>query len=349
MEQSPATGEEEKFMRLAIAAARRGLGLTHPNPAVGAVIVKNRRVIATGWHRTAGGPHAEIDAIQKLSAAARHGATIFVTLEPCSTHGRTPPCTDALIRSGIVRVIYGTRDPNPKHGGRADRLLGDAGIIVRSGVLADECAAINSAWNKWILTGLPLVIAKTGMSLDGHITSPPGRRWITSNAARADAMRLRADCDAIIVGGETVRTDNPRLTIRGLKSARPQPLRVVWTRSSPIPPDCHLLNDSHRERTIVYRNAPLRSVLRDLGKKGVQQVLIEGGGRVLGEAFHRRLVDKIVFYIAPKLIGGPVPAVAGRGAASNGDAIRLENASYKLIGGDIRIMADVRPASSSDS
>lgn len=349
MEHPPATGEEEKFMRLAIAAARRGLGLTRPNPAVGAVIVKNRRVLATGWHRAAGGPHAEIDAMRKLSASALRGATIFITLEPCSTHGRTPPCTDAIIRSGIVRVIYGTRDPNPKHGGRADRLLGDAGITVRSGILADECAAINPAWNKWIRTGLPLVVAKTGMSLDGRITTPPGRRWITSNAARADAMRLRASCDAIIVGGETVRTDNPRLTIRGLGRGHVQPLRVVWTRSSPIPPHCHLLTDAHRERTIIYRNAPLRKVLRDLGKKGVQQVLIEGGGRVLGEAFDRRLVDRIVFYIAPKLIGGPVPAIAGRGADSNEDAFRIENTTYQLIGGDIRITGDVRPASSSDS
>jgi len=333
--------EDEKFMRQALEAARKGLGQTHPNPAVGAVIVSRGRVLATGWHRAAGQPHAEIEAIRSLPSAARaKGATIYVTLEPCSTHGRTPPCTRAIIEAGFSTVVYGARDPDPRHRGRADRILRRHGITVRAGVLGGECASLNADWNKWIATGLPFVISKAGLSLDGRIASPPGRRWITSAAARADAMALRASCDAVIVGGETVRTDNPKLTIRGIRGAK-QPWRVVWMRSGDLPAGCHLLSDKHRDRTIVYRGKSVAWMLKDLGRRGCKRVLIEGGGYLHGAAFDAGLVDRIVFYVAPVLMGGPVPAIGGRGAGDNAEGLRLKNPRYTLIGGDLRIEGDL--------
>lgn len=329
--------EDIKFMEAALLEARKGIGHTHPNPAVGAVIVKGRRVLSRGWHRAAGCPHAEVDAIKGLkNPKDANGSTLYVTLEPCSTHGRTPPCTEAITRAGIRRVVYGACDPNPRHAGRADGILLAAGIPVTSGVLAAECAAINESWNKWIATGIPFVIAKAGMSLDGRISSPPGRRWITSQASRRDAMLLRASCGAVLVGGETVRTDNPRLTLRGMPGAK-QPLRVVWTKSGNLSSDSRIFIDRHRARTIIFKGMSLRRALLELGKMGVTSVLVEGGGRTLGEAFDRELVDRAVFYLAPVLTGGPVAAVGGTGASSNESGWCLENPCYRMTGGDVRI------------
>ena len=334
---TPSIREDIKFLRAALLEAASGSGQTHPNPAVGAVVVKKNRILARGWHRAAGCPHAEIEALRALkNISDARGATLYVTLEPCSTHGRTPPCTQAIIAAGIRRVVYGARDPNPSHAGRADRILKKAGVAVTRGILAKECALLNEAWNKWIATGFPFVVAKAGMSLDGCIASPPGRRWITSEESRLDAMRLRASCGAILVGGETVRADNPRLTIRGIPSAF-QPWRAIWTRSGKLPRTSHLFTDEFREKTLVYKNVPLREVLKDLGAKGVESVLIEGGGHTLGEAFDQRLVDRVVFYVAPALIGGGVPAIAGRGAGSNEEGLRLSDATYQRIGPDLKI------------
>jgi len=326
-----------KMMRLALKEAQKGIGNTSPNPAVGAVLVKNGRVLAKGWHQAAGCPHAEIEALRSLkNKSSAKGATIYVTLEPCSTHGRTPPCCESIIASGITRVVYGARDPNPKHAGGADTILRQSGIEVLSGVMELECASLNRAWNKWIHTGLPYVVAKTGMSLDGRIGSPKGRRWITSEASRKDAMQLRATSGAILVGAETVRADNPSLTVRGIP-VKQQPLRIVWSRSGNLPSDCHLLTDEHREKTLVFEGKSLREVLQDLGRRGIEQVLIEGGGRTLGEAFDEGLVDHIVFYVAPVLIGGETPSVGGSGVENNERAIRLLNPTYTRIGDDIRI------------
>ena len=334
---TPSIREDIKFLRAALLEAASGSGQTHPNPAVGAVVVKKNRILARGWHRAAGCPHAEIEALRALkNISDARGATLYVTLEPCSTHGLTPPCTQAIIAAGIRRVVYGARDPNPSHAGRADRILKKAGVAVTRGILAKECALLNEAWNKWIATGFPFVVAKAGMSLDGCIASPPGRRWITSEESRLDAMRLRASCGAILVGGETVRADNPRLTIRGIPSAF-QPWRAIWTRSGKLPRTSHLFTDEFREKTLVYKNVPLREVLKDLGAKGVESVLIEGGGHTLGEAFDQRLVDRVVFYVAPALIGGGVPAIAGRGAGSNEEGLRLSDATYQRIGPDLKI------------
>jgi diaminohydroxyphosphoribosylaminopyrimidine deaminase/5-amino-6-(5-phosphoribosylamino)uracil reductase len=332
--------DDEAFMRLAIREAKRGIGRTSPNPVVGAVIVKNGRVLAKGWHRKAGMPHAEIEAIRALrNPSDAKGATIYVTLEPCCTHGRTPPCTDAIIAAGFARVVFGATDPNPAHAGRAISVLKKASIATTHGVLAAECTALNAAFNHWITRGLPLVIAKAGLSLDGRLARPPGEgQWLTSEASRRDAMWLRAKVDAILIGAGTLRTDNPRLTLRGVRGR--QPLRVVVTRSGRLPKDAHLFTDEHRERTLVYLRKTLRTVLRDLAKRGCTSVLLEGGGELLGAAFDAGLVNRVVFYLAPLLCGGP-KVIGGKGAAASASAPRIANPQFRRIGPDVVIEGDI--------
>lgn len=327
---------DELFMREALTEARQGIGKTFPNPAVGAVVVKNGRLLARGWHRAAGRPHAEVEALHPLSPRQSRGATLYVTLEPCSTTGRTPPCTEAIIRAGISRVVYGTKDPNPHHAGRAAKILRHAGVSVTETCLAPECAALNADWNKWITTGLPYVVAKAGFTLDGRIASPPGRRWITSPAARHDVMRLRATMQAIMVGGETVRVDNPRLTVRGVQ-VKEQPWRAVWTRSGNLPARAHLFTDAQRHRTVVFQNISLKKALHELGRHGVMRVLLEGGAGLLGEAFDRNLVDEVCFYLAPVLSGGPTPVTGGKGVADHHTAPRLAEVTCRRIGPDVRM------------
>ena len=223
----------ETWMRLALREARRGVGRTSPNPAVGAAIVSAQgRLLAKGWHRGAGSPHAEIEAIRRLARPGlARGATLFVTLEPCSTHGRTPPCVDAIIAAGFARVVVAATDPNPAHAGRGLQLLAAAGIEVIPGVLAAEATALNRAFNKWIVTGLPFVIAKCALSVAGRITRLPSEGpWLTSERSRADVHRLRAQVDAILIGAGTLRADNPRLTVRGVRGMRGarQPWRVIF-------------------------------------------------------------------------------------------------------------------------
>lgn len=326
-------------MRAALQEAAKGSGHTSPNPAVGAVIVSGGKIIARGWHRKAGMPHAEIEALKKTRNA--RGATLYVTLEPCSTHGRTPPCTAAIIAAGLSRVVIGAIDPNPSHAGRAVRILKKAGIAVETGILEQECRELNRYFNKWIVSKMPYVIAKAGMTLDGRIARPPGEgQWITSSASRAHAHKLRARVDAILVGAETVRTDDPKLTVRGIPGAR-QPWRVVMTRTGNLPSDAHLFTDEHKDRTLVFKNKPLRAVLRHLGAMQVTSVLIEGGGRILGQAFDRHLVDAVHFYIAPLLAGGPKVAIGDRGAGSSAEAARIKNPHYEKIGGDIHMSGEV--------
>ena len=336
---------DEEFMRLALREAERGIGLTSPNPAVGALVVKDGEIIGKGWHRRAGEPHAEIEAIHDLpKPAMAKGATLYVTLEPCCTHGRTPPCTDAIIAAGFRRVVFGATDPNPLHAGSAIAILRRARINVTEGVLAEECTALNAGFNKWITQGLPLVIAKAGLSLDGRLTRPPAEgQWLTSQPSRADAMKLRAQVDAILIGAGTLRADDPLLTVRGVAGfEEKQPLRVVITRNGHLPKEARLFNDEHRARTLVYRAKPLRQVLHNLGRRGCTSVMIEGGGELLGSAFDARVVDRIHFYVAPLLCGGPA-VIGGRGAASTPESVALKNVSYRRIGPDLRITGDVLP------
>jgi diaminohydroxyphosphoribosylaminopyrimidine deaminase/5-amino-6-(5-phosphoribosylamino)uracil reductase len=333
----PQQSTHEKIMRAALLEAKKGLGTTSPNPAVGAVLVWRNRIIARGHHRRAGGDHAEVDCLRKLDDPIPAEAVLYVTLEPCSTRGRTAPCANYIIQRGVRRVVIGAVDPNPKHRGRAIGLLGAAGVDIRTGVLEGESTRLNEAFNKWIVTGEPFVTAKCGMSLDGYLTRPPGEtRWLTSESSRAHAHQLRALVDAIIVGAETIRRDNPRLTVRkGLRRA--QPWRVILTKSGRLPQNATIFRDSAKERTVVYRNRSLRAVLRDLGRREITSVLIEGGGDVLSQALDQRLIDKVQIYIAPLFTGGNVLAFGASGAASTQQSLRLDSPRYERIGQDICI------------
>src|SRR6266478_1628050 len=324
---------DEEFMRAALNEAKKALGQTSPNPAVGAVLVIDNRIVAKGHHREAGGDHAEIECLRDFGARVPARATLYVTLETCSTAGRTAPCTDAIIKAGIKNVVVGAPDVNPHHSGKGIMQLRNAGVKVREGVLADECARLNETFNKWIVSGRPFVIAKCGMSLDGRLTRPAGEpRWITDRSARRHANKLRAHVDAVLVGADTVRMDNPRLTVRGVRRARRQPWRVVLTRSGNLPRPAHLFSDRFASRTLIYRGKSLAAVLKNLGKRGITSVLIEGGGEVLGQALDARLIDKVQLYLGPILTGGPVIAFPGRGAENTANAMRLRCVRYQRIG-----------------
>jgi len=319
-------------MRAALKEAKKAQGQTSPNPAVGAVLVIDNRIVARGHHRGAGHDHAEIECLRNFADDAPARATLYVTLEPCSTVGRTAPCTTAIIRAGVKNVVVGTADVNPRHRGRGMTQLRNAGVKVRDGILAEECARLNEGFNKWIVTGRPFVIAKCGMSLDGRLTRRPGEpRWITGFGARRHAHQLRSHVDAVIVGAETVRLDNPRLTVRGMRHTK-QPWRVVLTRSGNLPPKARLFSDRRAARTLVYKRTDLVVVLEDLGKRNVTSVLIEGGGEVLGQALDAHLIDQVQLYLGPILTGGPVIAFSGRGANATQTAIHLDAVSYRRIG-----------------
>jgi diaminohydroxyphosphoribosylaminopyrimidine deaminase/5-amino-6-(5-phosphoribosylamino)uracil reductase len=321
-------------LRRALELARLGAGLTLPNPRVGAVLARGGRVVGEGWHRRAGGPHAEVNAVAdaKKRGHAVEGATLYVTLEPCSTQGRTPPCTGLILREKIGRVVFAATDPNPVHAGAATRLLRGAGVEVSSGLMAEEAAAMNRDFNWWIVRRRPWVVAKIALSLDGRIVAPAGDgRWLTSVAARRVAHELRWESDAILIGAETARQDNSRLTVRlPGQRGKAQPWRVVVTRSGKLPRELHLFSDRHRDRTLVFKNQNLEEVVATLGARGVSHLLIEGGGEVLSEALRRNLVNEVGFFIAPAVMGTVVRAVKKLEAA-----LRLREVSYQMVGLDL--------------
>jgi diaminohydroxyphosphoribosylaminopyrimidine deaminase / 5-amino-6-(5-phosphoribosylamino)uracil reductase len=329
---------DERYMRLALRQARKGLGKTSPNPAVGTVLVRDGAILSTGWHQRAGGPHAEIEALSALpNPESAAGATLYVTLEPCSTTGRTPPCTEAIIRAKIGRVVIGAIDPNPRHQGRGLEQLRMAGIAVTTGVLETESVLLNVGFNKWITTGMPWVIAKVAQSLDGRITRPANETQQLSNSRSVGLVQsLRATVDAILVGAETVRRDNPRLTVR--TSAREtQPWRIVMTRSGNLPGDAILLTDEYRDRTLVYRGTGWFDVLKGLGDKGVTRLLVEGGGDILGQLHDLRLLDELWCFVTPMLTAGNKLSFAGAGVENMADASRLQGIRYKRIGNDLLV------------
>jgi diaminohydroxyphosphoribosylaminopyrimidine deaminase/5-amino-6-(5-phosphoribosylamino)uracil reductase len=333
---------DERYMRVALCQARKGLGTTSPNPVVGAVIVRQRQILSTGYHHEAGGPHAEIEAISRLeSSEDAAGATLYVTLEPCSTYGKTPPCTEAIIGMKFSRVVIGAIDPNPQHQSRGCEQLRKAGIIVTPGILETECTQLNCGFNKWITTGMPWVIAKVAQSLDGRITRPPGEpRWLSNSRSQRLVQRFRSTVDAILVGAETLRRDDPQLTVRTIKRVV-QPWRVVVTRSGNLPGKARMFLDEFADRTIVYRNRDWKNILVDLGKKGVTRLLIEGGGQVLGQLLDEGRIDEVWCFIAPLLTGGDTPSFGGRGIPKSSDAFSLDPVCYKRIGNDVLITGRV--------
>ncbi|HAH05557.1 MAG TPA: bifunctional diaminohydroxyphosphoribosylaminopyrimidine deaminase/5-amino-6-(5-phosphoribosylamino)uracil reductase RibD [Elusimicrobia bacterium] len=311
-------------MERALALARRGLYGAHPNPMVGAVVVKGGRTVGEGFHRRFGGPHAEVEALRRAGRSAR-GATLYVTLEPCSTWGKTPPCTDAILRAGVGEVIFGANDPNPAHRGRALRLLRAAGVKARGGLLGEKCRALNEAFEKHQRTGLPFVTLKAAQSVDGRIADADGRaRWISSRESRIEAHRLRAQADAVLAGVNTVLQDDPRLDVRHVRAWR-QPLAVILDSSLRTPPDAKVVRAGRallattrraarrkpavRAELLILPQDPsgrvsLPALLRELGRRGVGHVLVEGGGTVIGSFLREGLADRLVVFLAPMVIGG---------------------------------------------
>jgi diaminohydroxyphosphoribosylaminopyrimidine deaminase/5-amino-6-(5-phosphoribosylamino)uracil reductase len=331
-------------MALALAEARKGVGRTAPNPPVGAVVVGGGVLLGSGWHRAAGQPHAEVealrDAVARHGAACLRGAGVYVSLEPCSTEGRTPACTAGLIEAGVARVVYACDDPHPAHAGRAAGILREAGIEVASGVMEREAADLIRPFAKVLREGLPWVVWKIAMTMDGRITRPGSEsRWISGEESRADVMRLRGQADAILTSGETVRRDLPALTIRGEGGeGRSQPWRVVFTDApASLPREAPLFSDEWSARTLVRPRADLAGSLRRLvAEQGVLSVLVEAGG-VFGSAlFEAGLVDEVVVYFAPMLAGGGVPALGGTGLPAS---LRLGEVCFERFGDDIRLRA----------
>jgi len=364
-------------MRFALRHARRGYGATSPNPMVGAVLVNAGKIIGRGWHRRAGLPHAEIEALRDAQKRGHNprGATLYVTLEPCSTHGRTPPCTDAIIRAGIKKVVIGATDPNPKHSGKAFKILRRAGIEVAHGVLSGECVELNEAFNHWIIHRTPFVTVKVAMTLDGKIATAGGEsKWITGKQARMHGMKLRQRCDAILVGINTVLADNPSLTFRKLNAEggrrNEKPLRrIVLDSVARTPLDAKVVNDEHASWTtiVVGPRAPKKRVtalakrskiliaplkksaidlprlLKKLGAENVTSLLVEGGGEVNASFLTGGLAQRVAFFYAPKILGGrdSRKGVAGDGAKSLGEIIQLREVEWRKIGEDLMLTATV--------
>lgn len=347
---------DRTWMRQALALARRGAGLTRPNPPVGAVVVKHGRKIGQGWHKQAGGPHAEIFALRQAGRAAR-GATLYVTLEPCSTFGRTPPCTRAILQAGIRRVVVGSSDPNPRHAGRGLRILRRAGIQVNLGACAEEAARLIAPFACHMRRRRPFLTLKLGLTLDGRIADRSrSSRWITGPEAREEVQAMRRAADAILVGAGTVRHDNPSLWPR--PDGGRNPWRIVAVRSGPLPLSAQLFTDEHAARTIVaapkgWRPAlaarirrtgatvlelpPRRllpELLAELGRRGLLHVLCEGGGDLAGALIQADLVDEMCLFLSPLLLGGAVGAT-GSASWTLPQAPRLVRTSAIPIGSDL--------------
>lgn len=365
-------GQAERFMRLALSLAARAKGRTAPNPMVGAVVVRGGRLVGQGYHRRAGGPHAEVAALRQAGRRAR-GGTLFVTLEPCNHQGRTPPCCDAVIRSGVKTVVVASRDPNPITNGRGFARLRRAGIRVRCGLLEAEARRLNAPFEKVMIRRLPFVIAKVGQSLDGKIATATGQsRWITGARARRLAHALRRDVDAVLVGVNTILRDDPRLSVRALRGRPGWPIKVILDSRLRTPASARCLSarpsaptliattrraSRVKARALERRGAtllwfkpdrdgyvPLRPLLGALARQGVQSILIEGGGEVLASAFQERLVDRVVWCISPILIGGrQAPgALGGVGINRLRQAVRLEELTVRRLGPDVCIEGRVK-------
>lgn len=357
---------EEVFMRRALALARRGYPA--PNPMVGAVLVKDGRIVGEGYHHRAGQPHAEVEALRKAGEQSR-GATLYVTLEPCSHWGRTPPCADALIEAGVRCVYAAMQDPNPQVAGRGFEKLRQAGIEVHVGVLEPQARQLNEIFVKYHTTGMPFVTVKAAMSLDGKIATRTGdSKWITDEPAHRLVHHLRARHDAIMVGIGTVLEDNPLLTVRLPRIKEPlRRLRVIADSRLRCPDDARILNveeaptliattpsassarvESLRKRGVEVEILPadeagrvdLCALMQLLAQRGVTGVLCEGGGTLIAGLIARKLVDKVIFFYAPYLIGGrdAPTAVEGEGFGLVSDCLRLNGVHWRKVGHDMMVL-----------
>jgi diaminohydroxyphosphoribosylaminopyrimidine deaminase / 5-amino-6-(5-phosphoribosylamino)uracil reductase len=355
-----------RFMKMALRLAARGAGWVSPNPMVGAVVVQAGEVVGRGWHRRYGGPHAEIEAL-RIAGNLSRGATLYVTLEPCNHHGRTPPCSEAVLAAGVSRVVAAGPDPNPRVSGGGADFLRQHGVQVEMGLLAAEVRRLNEAWFAWVANGRPYVIAKAACSLDGRIATRTGEsQWLTGEAARGFGHRLRHECDAILVGAGTVAADDPQLTARLPRRRAKDPIRIVLDSRLRIPSTARLLHLTSPSPTWVACTGAARAdkikalkalgvdvlvmpdengrvalepLLQELGRRKVQSLLVEGGAEVLGAFLDQRLVDKFYFFYAPKILGGTeaYPAVAGVGVARLAEAHQARDLTVRRIGTDIVI------------
>ena len=355
---------DERFMRTAIGLARRGHGNVFPNPSVGCVIVRDNRIVGRGWTQPGGRPHAETEALARAGTQAA-GATAYVTLEPCAHHGRTPPCAEALIAAGVARVVIGARDPDPRVNGGGIDLLEKAGIAVATGVCAAEAEDVAAGFLMRLRAGRPLVTVKAATTLDGRIATRTGQsQWITGPDSRERGHGLRARYDAILVGGQTASVDNPSLTCRlpGLEGA--SPIRIVLDGRQQLPLTHTLVATARdtptwlitraagdRARREAYSDAgvdlidvpesepgviDIAAALVELGDRGVTRLLVEGGGRIVASLLRSDLVDRLVWFRAPLMIGGDGTAVAaGFGLAELDDAPKFVNVSTRGSGGDL--------------
>jgi diaminohydroxyphosphoribosylaminopyrimidine deaminase / 5-amino-6-(5-phosphoribosylamino)uracil reductase len=355
---------ETSYMKLALRLAAKGAGWVSPNPLVGSVVVKDGQVVGKGYHRRAGLPHAEVEAL-RIAGEASRGADLYVTLEPCNHQGRTPPCTQAILAAGIRRVIIAARDPNPQVTGNGAEFLMAQGVEVSVGVLEAEARQLNEAWFHWVKTGRPWVMAKAACSLDGRIATATGEsQWLTGEIARAFGHRLRHQVDAILVGVGTVLADNPQLTARLPRGRSHDPIRIVldsrlrlplnsklvqlkspaptWVATTNhAPPDTVHSLQEHGVQVMVLPaedgRVSLPVLLQLLGERQVQSVLVEGGAETLGAFFDQSLVQKFNFFYAPKILGGAkAPAmVGGQGVTHLGEAHIARNLSIRRLGVDL--------------
>lgn len=355
---------DKKFMRRALTLARKGAGSVSPNPLVGAVIVREGRIIGEGWHRCCGENHAEINAIRDATENVT-GATFYITLEPCSHHGRTPPCAEALIACRPSRVVVGAVDPNPLVSGRGIEALRQSGIETEVGILEEACRESNRIFFKYIQTGLPYVTLKFAQTLDGRMATASGdSRWISSPPSLRFAHRLRAVHDAILVGAGTVLADNPALTCRLVRGR--DPLRIVVDSGLRLPPDANIFSDGKRTVVVATRHAPaenrhllekrgvevleigeeaagrvdLCQLLTALGKRKISSVLVEGGAAVATAFLKENLVDRLLVVLAPKIAGLGINAVGDLGIRQMDDALALSFQRVTRCGADL--ILDVR-------
>ncbi len=361
------TSIDAKWMRLALALARKARGKTRPNPVVGAVIVRNGRLLGTGYHHRAGQPHAEIEALRSAGSRRIRGADCYVTLEPCNHTGRTPPCSEALIEAGIRRVIVAMRDPNPSVcGGGLARLM-EAGIEVDCGLLEADARKLNESWIKRVTTGLPFVILKIASSLDGKIATAKGEsRWISSEKSRSHAHRIRRTVDAILIGRGTLMSDDPSLTARNGGRIVAAPLRVIADSRLQSPPTARMFQPDHPGHSMIaVRNRAgeerrrafdglnveifeagddggktnLNVLLEELARRGIERVLVEGGAELNHALLRLRLVDTVMLYLAPMLIGGrdARSAIEGDGLGRLDQVPRLHHIRVRRLGPDLLV------------
>lgn len=346
----------ERMIKKAFRLAKKGEGYTSPNPLVGAVIFKGEKIIATGYHRKAGEPHAEANALQKAGSNAR-GASLAVNLEPCCHVGRTPPCTEAIIRAGIKKVIYSIKDPFSSVGGRGIRILTENGIKAVGGVFEKEARELNEVYLKYIITGRPFVVLKTAQTLDGRIATGSGdSKWISCEESLAFAHKLRARYDAVAIGSGTARADNPSLNVR--YATGDDPMRIVITSSDNLSPQLNLFSDSHFKNSVVattreviskgvYRKVmtwpvrkgknglDLENFLERAAKHEIASILFEGGGRLGTSLIKQRLVDKYYLVIAPIIVGKGIDTIGDLGIGNISQAIKFDKTGFRKIGTDI--------------